>query len=60
MYAPQTIVAVSLPGSIVGAAGLSQYGFGGMVGVMVTAAVLFVLLLLVLVARTVARRTMGD
>ncbi len=60
MYAPQTITAFGLPGSLVGAAGLSEYGFGGVAGIAITAVVLFVLLVLVVVARTVARRSLGD
>lgn len=60
MYAPQTIAAFGLPGSLVGAAGLSEYGFGGVAGILITAAVLVILLMLILVARSVARRSLGD
>ncbi len=60
MYAPQSIATFGLSGSVVGVAGLSDYGFGGMAGVVITAAVLFVLLLLVVVARSLARRSLGD
>jgi hypothetical protein len=60
MYAPQTLAALGVPGSMIGAAGLSSYGFGGVVGLVVTVTVLVFLLLMVVVARTVARRSSGD
>ena len=60
MYEPRTI---GLPGfrlaSMTGAAGLSGYGFGGVTTLVITAAILLSLFLLVVLARFVARRTVG-
>lgn len=60
MYAPQSIAAVGLPGSMVGVASLTEYGFGGLVGVAITFGILVLLLLLVVIARVLARRSLGN
>ena len=60
MYEPRLL---GLPtfraASLTGAVGVSGYGFGGLTTVFVTFGVLTFLLLLVICARFVARRTVG-
>ena len=60
MYEPRTL---GLPAfrmaSMTGAAGISGYGFGGVTSVVITIAVLALLFMLVVLARFVARRTVG-
>jgi hypothetical protein len=58
MYEPRLLgLPMFRAASLTGAAGLSGYGFGGLTSLLVTFGVLGFLLLLVIVARFVARRT---
>jgi len=60
MYEPRLLgLPMFRAASLTGAVGLSGYGFGGLTSLFVTVGVLTFLLLTVIVARFVARRTVG-